>query len=177
MENGVVELRPPEVRSTLCQLWPAVAGNFQAAAHALAGQEPAADDDMGRHVGAASGTAVGRLPADWALPPLPPPAPWVGTVPGEEETGLAVVEFLWARETIRHVGTVVHRLLQQIGRQSLGDWESLVLESQAAVLHVAPVRDEALIIVAARRGTPMGWILRASGQAVTLAERYVGAGV
>lgn len=75
------------------------------------------------------------------------------------------------------IGSAIDEAIRTAEHLSLGDWETLVLESQAAVLHVAPVRDEALIIVVARRGTPMGWILRASGQAVTLAERYVGASV
>lgn len=73
------------------------------------------------------------------------------------------------------IGAAIDEAIRTVTHLSLGDWKSLVLESEAALLHVAPVTGEALIIVAARHGTPMGWILRASAQAATIAERYVGA--
>lgn len=75
------------------------------------------------------------------------------------------------------IGAAIDEAIRTVTHLSLGDWKSLVLESEAAVLQVAPVTEEALIIVAARTGTPMGWILRASAQAAITAERYVGAGV
>jgi predicted regulator of Ras-like GTPase activity (Roadblock/LC7/MglB family) len=75
------------------------------------------------------------------------------------------------------IGAAIDEAIRTVEHLSLGDWRSLVLQSDAAVLQVAPVTEEALIIVAARHGTPMGWILRASAQAAALAERYVGASV
>jgi predicted regulator of Ras-like GTPase activity (Roadblock/LC7/MglB family) len=75
------------------------------------------------------------------------------------------------------IGAAVDEAIRTVEHLSLGAWRSLVLQSEAAVLQVAPVTDEAVIIMAARHGTPMGWILRASAQAAALAERYVGAGV
>jgi len=75
------------------------------------------------------------------------------------------------------IGAAIDEAIRTVEHLALGDWRSLVLQSDAAVLQVAPVTADALIIVAARHGTPMGWILRASAQAAALAEPYVGAGV
>lgn len=75
------------------------------------------------------------------------------------------------------IGAAIDEAIRTVEHLVLGEWQSLVLQSEGAVLQVAPVTEEALIIVAARHGTPMGWILRASAQAATLAEPYVGAGV
>jgi len=75
------------------------------------------------------------------------------------------------------IGAAIDEAIRTVEHLALGDWHSLVLQSDAAVLQVAPVTEDALIIVAARHGTPMGWILRASAQAAALAEPYVGAGV
>ncbi len=75
------------------------------------------------------------------------------------------------------IGAAIDEAIRTVEHLALGEWQSLVLQSEGAVLQVAPVTDEALIIMAARHGTPMGWILRASAQAAALAERYVGAGV
>lgn len=75
------------------------------------------------------------------------------------------------------MGAAIDEAIRTVTHLALGSWRSLVLESDTAVLQVAPVSGEAIIIVAARPGTPMGWILRASAQAAALAERYVGAAV
>jgi tetratricopeptide (TPR) repeat protein len=75
------------------------------------------------------------------------------------------------------IGAAIDEAVRTVTHLSLGEWRSLVLESEVAVLHVAPMSGDALIIVAARHGTPMGWVLRASAQAASIAERYTGAGV
>lgn len=75
------------------------------------------------------------------------------------------------------IGAAIDEAIRTVEHLALGGWRSLVLQSDAAVLQVAPVTEDAMVIVAARHGTPMGWILRASAQAAALAEPYVGAGV
>ncbi len=124
VKEGAVELCAPEAGSLLHQLWPVVAGDFLAAADVLPGQEgPGGGDDIEGAKPVPEG-GIRRLPSDWVLPRVPPAAPWHGSELPETESGDAQVEFLWARETIRHVGTVVHHLLQQIGRHGFGDWEA-----------------------------------------------------
>jgi ATP-dependent exoDNAse (exonuclease V) beta subunit len=62
-----------------------------------------------------------RLPTDFALPGAPASVKWSASEEGREE---AEIEFSWAGETARHVGTVVHRWLQQIADDELRGWDS-----------------------------------------------------
>jgi len=60
------------------------------------------------------------------LPPLPDELP--------------AVEFDWASETIRHVGTVVHQALQQIGREGLARWDATRIEALGPGFRLALAR-------------------------------------
>lgn len=108
-------IRPPDARTLLALLWPMVEAEFEqangAAVETPASAEPAARNGNLR-----------RLQARWTPPPLPPAVAWeAGTLPPLPDE-LPAVEFDWASETTRHVGTVVHRALQQIGREGLAPW-------------------------------------------------------
>jgi ATP-dependent exoDNAse (exonuclease V) beta subunit len=59
------------------------------------------------------------LDVDTILPP--PPVRWAGPPEGREE---AEIEFSWAGETARHVGTVVHRWLQRMAEDELRGWDA-----------------------------------------------------
>jgi len=58
-----------------------------------------------------------RLPADWRLK-LPIQAPELTEAPTAENT----IDFEWAGDTARHVGTLVHRYLERIAIQGLKNW-------------------------------------------------------
>ena len=66
---------------------------------------------------------IQRLPLAWRLP-APPPSAWGGAVVEAPRAELPPVEFEWASETIRYVGTVVHKVLQRIGREGLAAWDA-----------------------------------------------------
>ena len=68
-----------------------------------------------------------RLPATYTVPPPPPPAAW--EVPPEGREDVDQIEFSWAGETARHVGTVVHRWLQRIAEDELKGWDAKRVES------------------------------------------------
>ncbi len=76
--------------------------------------------------------AVSRQPcaasprASNSLRPPPAPAQWAAPPEGREEER---IEFSWAGETARHVGTVVHRWLQRIAEDELKDWDAKRVES------------------------------------------------
>lgn len=53
----------------------------------------------------------------------------------------------------------------------MGAWKSIVFETQAAVVALAPAANDALLIVAASRATPLGLLRRLMGQC---AERVMG---
>src|SRR5437879_9331426 len=60
-----------------------------------------------------------RLPAGFALPKAPPSVKWTAPDEGRQEEE---IEFSWARETARHVGTVVHRWLQRVASDGVNSW-------------------------------------------------------
>ncbi|MFK8032462.1 MAG: UvrD-helicase domain-containing protein [Gammaproteobacteria bacterium] len=63
-----------------------------------------------------------RVPSSWMLPSKPHPKPWKPRSSLDAE--VEAVEFSWATETARHIGTVVHRVLQQIATEGLSQWSA-----------------------------------------------------
>jgi len=116
------ELNAPDRRTLLALLWPMVQAEFEAVNGAAAPAAPT--PEPARRAG-----NLRRLQADWNPPPLPPTVAWqAGTLPPLPDE-LPAVEFDWASETTRHVGTIVHRALQQIGREGLAQWTPERLKS------------------------------------------------
>ena len=60
-----------------------------------------------------------RLPDGWRPPDVPPAPRESRCANCQSRPRLRPVEFDWARETARHVGTVVHRELQRIAREGV----------------------------------------------------------
>jgi ATP-dependent helicase/nuclease subunit A len=102
--DGLILSRP---RTPLASLWPALRADFEAAATAAAG-------DAALEV-RATAVALRRLSADWAPVELPP-APQFPRLPlAQRSLEPERLSWDWARETRRHIGTVVHSALQAIG--------------------------------------------------------------
>lgn len=77
---------------------------------------------------------MNRLSSAWKQPDLP--SDFQSRKPellNEDEQGDSP-KFEWAGETVRHVGTVVHRVLQQVGREGLEQWDLDRLESMRGYL-------------------------------------------
>ncbi len=123
IRQGIV--RPPAVRSLLARLWPVVAGQFEAAAAARTAPAVTAPDDTGP--GAIPDQSLVRLAATWLRPE--PPAGVVWSAPALDSNLQDHVEFSWAGETARHVGSVVHRWLQRIATEQLQGWDNTRIEA------------------------------------------------
>jgi ATP-dependent helicase/nuclease subunit A len=67
-----------------------------------------------------------RLPANFKVAGAPSSTAWIGLLDDRNE---AEIEFSWAGETARHIGTVVHRWLQRIAEDGLNGWESQRVEA------------------------------------------------
>jgi predicted regulator of Ras-like GTPase activity (Roadblock/LC7/MglB family)/predicted Zn-dependent protease len=67
-----------------------------------------------------------------------------------------------ARRAMRHLG--------------LGDWSSLTVETDAAVVAMAPMRDDALLLVAASKAMPLGLVHRVLDRCVARASGWLGKG-
>lgn len=64
-----------------------------------------------------------------------------------------------ARRAMRHLG--------------LGDWSSLTVETDAAVVAMAPMRDDALLLVAASKAMPLGLVHRVLDRCVERATTWL----
>jgi ATP-dependent exoDNAse (exonuclease V) beta subunit len=118
----------PTAHSLLARLWPVVGQAFRdvAAAHPPApAQAPEAQT--------APRAPLRRLTVDWRPPAAPAGVPsaltWPASAgqPGE-------IEFSWASETARHVGTAVHRMLQVMAEAGTGAWTPQRLDAMREVL-------------------------------------------
>jgi ATP-dependent helicase/nuclease subunit A len=102
--------KDPSRRTALAALWPAIS----AAA-------PGPDAESGGSAGPEEiGVPLRRLPQRWTLPPAPVPLP--GSEAPDSMSERDTVEFDWAHETRRRIGTVAHRLLWQLAEQGIGQW-------------------------------------------------------
>ena len=114
-------VRVPAKTSLLSRLWPAIGGAFE---EALAARD--SDSAQARSaVSDASPAGLRRLPVDWQVPAAP--AGLAGTAGDPEppaEHAAAPVEFDWAGETARHLGTVIHRALMEISREGADAWDA-----------------------------------------------------
>jgi ATP-dependent helicase/nuclease subunit A len=112
------DLRPkdPSKRSLLAKIWWQAREHFgEAPADAIAEPERMPIHDV-----------LHRLPAGFALPKAPAPVKWTAPDDGRREDE---IEFSWAGETARHVGTVAHRWLQRIADDELRGWDAKRVEA------------------------------------------------
>ncbi|MEZ5532518.1 MAG: UvrD-helicase domain-containing protein [Steroidobacteraceae bacterium] len=125
----------PAGGTLLAAAWPALAGSFQLADPADAARGPTAD---------ALNVAprLARLPREWQLA-RPVDAVEAGGLRVARE-GTEAPEFSWVRETARHIGTVVHRALEEWGG---------MLPATIAAIEAGGPRHRALL---ARLGVPEG---------------------
>lgn len=70
------------------------------------------------------------------------------------------------------LGTAVAEARRTAELMKLGGWQGLLLDCEVAALHVAPVAD-AVLVMAARRNAPAGWVVRTAEQARSLARRFL----
>ena len=71
------------------------------------------------------------------------------------------------------LGGAIEEAARTASHLSLGAWKGILLEAEDALVHLAPVREGMIVLVAARRQTPAGFILRAANQAASLATRFL----
>jgi ATP-dependent helicase/nuclease subunit A len=106
----------PDPRSLLAHLWSVVGPVFQQAA-AMVGVQGHGD----AVTQVRPEPSIRRVLTGWLSPP--PPAGAVAVRPWEEHDGaLEDVEFSWASETAKHIGTTVHRFLQVIAEAGVEAW-------------------------------------------------------
>jgi len=109
-------VKAPAKRTLLAKAWAV------ASIHAASGRPPPPNE-----VAVKVPQVLVRCSAEFVLPELPPAARWLAPMAGAKDT--EVIEFSWAGESARHVGTVVHRWLQRLADDALAGWTSARIES------------------------------------------------
>jgi tetratricopeptide (TPR) repeat protein len=56
---------------------------------------------------------------------------------------------------------------------ALGAWRGILLDAEHALLHLAPAGSDTVMMLAARRDAPAGWMLRASAHAIGQAQQFM----
>ena len=121
--TGGASLLPPRATSLLAPLWPAVSNLFVEAlsvrrAVTAGGSTPTQTTPQ-------RNSAATRVIAEQPLPVLPVAISHdVGVGAEKNVSPFSTIEFDWAGETARHVGTVVHAFLQTIADDGLARWSS-----------------------------------------------------
>ena len=123
------EMKKPFAHSLLERAWPVAAPFFSEARRVPAsgrrpreGWDPVRDETPG----AETVFTLNRLARDFRMPAVPASAQWKAPHEGREEEQ---IEFSWAGETARHVGSVVHRWLQRIAEDELRGWDAKRIDS------------------------------------------------
>ena len=102
--------KAPNKRSLLRGLWPFAEAQVPAAVQRAAPPAAAASrPDM-----------LLRFAANLVLPAPPPAAAWRAPAVAQQQN--EVIEFSWAGETARHIGSVVHRWMQRIADDGVDGW-------------------------------------------------------
>lgn len=72
------------------------------------------------------------------------------------------------------VSTAVEEAKRTARLTGVGAWRGLLVDCEAAVIHVATLDDGGALLLAARPGTPTGWVVRTAGRARSLASPFTG---
>lgn len=116
-EDGASRVKPPPAQSLLGKLWPVVVPVYEAALRDAPPQLPAP-----AVTAPAIDQTLRRLPAEWMRPAAPGGVGWAA--PQDSARTQDDLEFSWAGETARHVGSVVHRWLQRISEDGVAKWDA-----------------------------------------------------
>ncbi len=107
----------PQSRSLLSHLWPMVKAAYEKHMPATTEQGEAESKLVVKQ-------ETKRLSTDWQHPELPAGLTWQQATADEAETDVesVLIEFEWAGETIKHIGSVVHSAIQCIAEQGIAKW-------------------------------------------------------
>ena len=111
------ELKRPAAHTLLSRAWSVAEPHFTAEAAAAHTAEPERIEPV---------ATFQRFARGWRITPPPQPVRWTAPPEGREEQE---IEFSWAGETARHVGTVVHHWLQCIADDAMRGWDARRVEA------------------------------------------------
>ena len=122
--DGAVELKRPSKKSLLNKLWPMAQPIFTKVA--TREKSPNGGNEIKEEGEHSIDQSLRRLVSDWIFPSSPPGVKWRQL---QEKISKQEIEFSWAGETARHIGSVVHRWLQRIAEDGVEKWGKHRIES------------------------------------------------
>lgn len=105
----------PQSRSLLSHLWTSVKAVYEK-------HMPATLDQSETESMLMINQETKRLTSDWQHPELPAGLIWQQASKDEVSEEPTLIEFEWAGETIKHIGSVVHNAIQCIAEQGTANW-------------------------------------------------------
>ena len=144
---GEDELREPQRSSLLRLLWPVIESQFSEL------QREEYQPQQAELPLSVATPVLKRLICGW-MAPLPEAAVTVESKVTAAPDESSALEYLWASESARHIGTVVHELLQRIAQDGVWKWSSARIESlrhyyKTSLSHLGVTGDE--LSIAAQR--------------------------
>ena len=122
--KGVLEPQKPSAKSLLRKLWPVVRPIF---ARIVAEEKSLIFKEEAKSQKEHSvDQSLRRLASDWVFPSAPAHVKWGSS---KEKVRTQEIEFSWAGETARHIGSVVHRWLQHIAEDKIDKWDKNRIEN------------------------------------------------
>jgi predicted regulator of Ras-like GTPase activity (Roadblock/LC7/MglB family) len=84
------------------------------------------------------------------------------------------------RDVAQDVGAQLSGVSDEVKRATrhlgMGNWQSIVFETQAAVVAMRPAAEETLLMLAVSRGTPIGLVRRLLDRCTDRARSWMGQG-
>ena len=125
-ESRGERFRQAKKGSLLRHLWPLVKQDYEQDLP----QRPEPDDEASDVLN----QDTRRLSPTWTLPAPPAGLKWQAPLQSETGAGRVEIEFEWAGATIRHIGSVVHQMIQWIAEEGIERWPAArALKIRAAV--------------------------------------------
>jgi ATP-dependent exoDNAse (exonuclease V) beta subunit len=109
----------PKARSFLSLLWPLMSQQFSQVSSSSREELPQQQ------------RMIRRTPKDWIMPAPPPSVHWSRR--GFEKFETPPVTFEWVGNRLRHAGTALHALLQQVAREGLEKWDERTVRSHRSL--------------------------------------------
>jgi len=132
-KDNELQIVPPRSNSLLAQLWPAVRENYQTA---FEQEKPVQVEDPIEVKNKA--TQLRRLDSKWSHPEPPSAAHWqAGEGGAQTEDAHTEIEFEWAGEAIKHIGTVTHRCIQLIAEEGIDSWDETRIQSNQNIYELS----------------------------------------
>ena len=122
--KGMLEpKKEPSAKSLLRKLWPVAKPIFAIAAEEKSLTGKGETESLKEH---SIDQSLRRLASDWIFPSAPTHVEWGSP---KEKVCAQEIEFSWAGETARHIGSVVHRWLQHIAEDKIDKWDKNRIEN------------------------------------------------